>query len=218
MTTEVLTPEVVKSEALSIPEKAKAISVIRSHDEYAQAGSLLVTIKGLRKKIAETFGPIVAAAFQAHKTAKAKQSEVEAPLDFAERHLKGLMVAYDDEQERIRQQAQRAAEEAARKAEEDRRLQQAADIEAAGDAAGAVASLDEPVAPPPVVVEKTTPKVAGLSYRDNWTFSIVDADKVPREYLMIDEVKIRAVVRALKADTNIPGIKAYAEKVLAGRA
>jgi len=113
--TEVLTPEVVKSEALTMPQRAQVISKITTHDEYAQAGSLLVQIKTMRKRIADVFGPIVQAAFAAHKVAKGKQTEAEAPLDLAEGHLKRLICNYNEEQDRIRQEQQRQAEAMRRK-------------------------------------------------------------------------------------------------------
>lgn len=216
--TEVLTPEVVKSEALTMPQRAQVISKITTHDEYAQAGSLLVQIKTMRKRIADVFGPIVQAAFAAHKVAKGKQTEAEAPLDLAEGHLKRLICNYNEEQDRIRQEQQRQAEASARKAEEDRILSEAHAAEAAGDKEEAQAIIEQPVQAPVVVVKSTTPKLEGVSFRDNWTFQITDEKAIPREYLMVNEQAIRAVVKAMKGGTNIPGIRAYNDRVVSGRA
>ena len=54
-------------------------------------------------------------------------------------------------------------------------------------------------------------KVAGLGLRDNWKYEVTDAAKIPREYLVIDDRKIGAVVRAMKLQANIPGIRVYNE-------
>lgn len=216
--TEVLTPEVVKSEALTMPQRAQAISKITTHDEYAQAGGLLVQIKTMRKRIKDVFGPIVDAAFAAHKVAKGKQNEAEAPLDLAENHLKRLISDYNEEQERIRQQQQREAEAAARKAEEDRVLAEAKAAEDAGEHEEAQAIIEQPVQAPVVIVQSTVPKVEGVSMRDNWTYQITDETKIPREYLIVDTKKIGAIVKAMKGQTAIPGVRAYAEKVVSGRA
>jgi hypothetical protein len=68
------------------------------------------------------------------------------------------------------------------------------------------------------VIPKSVPKVAGISMRENWKFRIVNEKLIPREYLKVDDVKIGAIVRALKGATNIPGIEAYNESIInAGR-
>lgn len=51
--------------------------------------------------------------------------------------------------------------------------------------------------------------VANVQPRSAWEFRVVDLAAVPREYLMVDEKKVAKVVKALKADTSIPGIEAY---------
>lgn len=51
--------------------------------------------------------------------------------------------------------------------------------------------------------------VAGVSTRQVWDFEIVDVAAVPREYLEINEQKIRLVVRALKEGASIPGIRVF---------
>jgi len=210
--------EVVKAEAMTLPERAASIGVIKSHDQYAQAGSLLLAIKTMRKRVADAFGPIVKAAHEAHKVAKGKMTEAEAPLDVAESTVKRLMVDYDREQERLRQEAQREAEAAARKAEEDRMLAEAEALAKGGEGEAADAVLESPVVAPPVIVAKATPAVAGISYREQWTYQVVDLAAVPREYMMLDDKKVGSVVRAMKGMTNIPGIKAISERVIAAGA
>ncbi len=66
-----------------------------------------------------------------------------------------------------------------------------------------------------VTVQPSVPKVAGIRARVNWKFKIVDATKIPRGYLVPDEVAIGATVRALKdkakAEAAIPGIEVFSE-------
>jgi colicin import membrane protein len=64
----------------------------------------------------------------------------------------------------------------------------------------------------------STPKVRGVSKREVWKFEITDPALVPREYLVIDESKIRGVVQALKGATTIPGVRAYPDSQIAARA
>jgi hypothetical protein len=215
----------VADEALAWPDRAKA-AVITDADTYATACGLLLGIKDLRKKIAETFDPHVRRAHEAHKALVKEKADAEAPLTQAEVILKGALTAYDREQERLRQEEQRRIDEAARREAERLALEQAAALEAEGHATGdaamvaeAHAIIDAPIAPVPMApAVKATPKVAGVALRKSWAFRIVNANLVPRQYHVIDESKIRGVVRSLGQAANIPGVEVYEEtSVAAGR-
>lgn len=207
-----VTPEEeVKQEALTMPDRAKSIAIITAED-YTAAGEFLLGIKAVRKRIDETFDPIIDKAHQAHKEALAQKKKVEAPLIEAEGIIKPKIAEYNSEQERIRKEEERRLAEVARKEEEERRLAEAEAAEKAGDIAEAQAILDEPVYVPPVVVQKTTPKVSGIAMTTVWRFRITNEKKIPREYLSVDTVKIGGVVRALKDKCSIPGIQVYPEQ------
>lgn len=60
-------------------------------------------------------------------------------------------------------------------------------------------------------------RAAGLSTRKHYSFKIVDAALIPREYLIPDEKKIGDVVRAEKMDTNIPGVEVVEDFRIGGR-
>lgn len=145
-------------------------------------------------------------------------------LERAKSQIKRAMIAYDEEQQRIAREAQRRAEEQARLAREEqerkaRELEQRAAAERAAGNARAAARLETraevaqdraaSVVAPTFVAE--TPKVKGVSGRRVWKYRVKDANLVPREYLMLDDKKIGAVVRAMRKDTNIAGIEVYDE-------
>lgn len=142
----------------------------------------------------------------------------------AERLIKQKMVAFYDHRERERQRQERAAADAAeaeRKGRENAALVAAAAAAESGDAEGAQRALEDAIAPavPAPVAAPLPPRAAGTAVKKAWKFRVVDASKVPRDYLAIDEAKIRGVVNAMKGDTRIPGIEVYAETALAaGRA
>ncbi|HPD58330.1 MAG TPA: hypothetical protein PKW17_13890 [Smithellaceae bacterium] len=207
----------VTERALTVPEKAKAI-IIRSNDDFVRAGEILTVIKSLRKEIDATFDPIIKKAFEAHKEAVAQKKKVDAPLVEAEGIVKPRMAAWNAEQERIRREEEERLREIARKEEEERRLKEAIAAEKSGNKEEAEAILETPIEPPPVVIPKTTPKVAGVSFTKQWKFRITDPNKIPREYLTPDEVKIGGVVRALKDKANIPGVEVYTVDGVSGRA
>ena len=216
--------EVIKSEALTIPEKAKLI-LVKDAETMAAANSFFLTIKGLRKKIGEALDPLIAANFQAHKVAVAKKKELEAPLVLAEGWLNSQISNYHQEQEKIRRAEENRLlkialeEEAARrKKAEEEKLAQAALLEAAGakDEADQLVSEAIQETEAPVIIEQpkaTTPKVEmnGMAMVTNWKFRVTNDNLIPRQYLSVDESKIGAIVRSQKENTNIPGIQVYPE-------
>ena len=165
----------------------------------------------IRKEIDATFDPIIEAAHQAHKIAIDKKKKADAPLVEAENYLKPAIFAYAVEQERKRKAEDGRLWKIARKEEEDRRMAEALSAEAEGNHEEAEEIIQAPVYVPPVVVEKQTPTVSGVSMVTTWKFRIVDELKVPRGYLKVDEIKIGGVVRAMKGATSISGVEAYPE-------
>ncbi|OPY04777.1 MAG: hypothetical protein A4E61_00558 [Syntrophorhabdus sp. PtaB.Bin184] len=205
--------EVVAKKALTIPEQARAVKVVDS-ETYSQAGEILVTIKGLRKEIGAAFDPIIKKAHEAHKEAKAQKDKAEAPLIEAENIIKPALAAYDREQERLRREEEERQREIARKAEEERRLREAEQAEKEGRNEEAQAIIEEPVYVPPVVLEKTTPKVQGISMQKVWKFRVTNEALIPREYMTPDMVKIGGVARATKGSIQIPGVEIYSEDIV----
>lgn len=61
------------------------------------------------------------------------------------------------------------------------------------------------------------PTTNGISTRQDWGFEVMNAADVPRDYLMVDEVKVGKIVRAMKGETNIPGIRVFPKTVVTQR-
>lgn len=189
---------------------------IQTADEYETAASELMAIKAKWKEIDDSRKALKQPVDEA---AKRIQAFFKPPLDFlsrAEAVIKRTMVTWKTEQDRIAREEARKADEKARK-ERERLEREARKAEEAGRLERAEVLRDRAevtvAAPPPPVA----PRVSGLSERTTWKYEIVDAAKLPREYLIPDEKRIGAVVRALKGDTNIPGVRAYEESILGAR-
>jgi hypothetical protein len=209
-----IVPEVqeVEEKALSVIDRANAIK-ITDNETYLKAGELWKIIKDMIKEVEDSFNPIVDSAFKAHRKAIEQRDKYLDPLKNAYKGVKNLMSFYEAEQEKIRLAEQRRFEEEARKAEEERRLLEAIEAEQEGDKEVAEQILQEPTFVPPMVLPKATPKIqGGPTYRTVWKFRITNASKVPDQYKNVDEVKVGQVVRALKNQTNIPGIEVYEER------
>ncbi len=221
MATEV---EVIRAEVLLIPEQARMI-MVRDAESMTRGNDFFLVIRGLRKKIDDTFDPIITKAHEAHKEAIAQKKKIEEPLIIASNWLNVQMSIYKQEQDRIRREEEEKLRQIAikeemprRKAEEKRRMEEAAALEQAGAKEEAeqvmveiIQETEAPiiVAPPPPI----TPKVEtrGMATQTTWTFEIVNEGLIPRQYLTPDMVKIGGIVRALKDATNIPGIKVISQ-------
>jgi hypothetical protein len=188
--------------------------VIKSPEGYERAAKQLIDLKDeiarIEKEKDSVFKPINAG-LRAFSALVARALD---PMKQWEISIKRAMIKYSDEQDRLRQEQQRLANERAQA--EQRRLQEIADRAAAKGQDGKAEVFTERaasvVAP---IVQTAAPKVAGISIPKVWRFEITDEDLIPREYLVVDEVRIRKVVNALKADTNIPGVRVFEQKQLA---
>ncbi|MFA5284456.1 MAG: hypothetical protein WC347_02555 [Smithellaceae bacterium] len=208
----------VNALALSVPDQAKQITAIQTNEDYIRASDILLIIKEIRKKIDATFKPIKQKMDAAKNEVLDQERAAVRPLAEAEAYIKPLIAGYMAEQERRRKEEENRLREIARKEEEERQLQAAIQAEAEGQKEEAEAIISAPVQAAPVVVPKTIPKVAGVTMVKQWKFRIVDAAKVPRQYLIVDEQKIGAVVRALKDQANISGVEVFCvDSISAGR-
>lgn len=118
----------------------------------------------------------------------------------------------------------RAAEEADRKAREAKDAEaraaaekEAARLRASAERADTRAGNADQVAQTTVapMVVSAPPKVTGINTKQVWKFAVENPALVPREYLSVDEAKIRGVVQSLKGAIEIPGVRIYAESQIA---
>lgn len=200
--------------ALSRVEQAKAI-VIKTDDDFLMAGEFLKGLKSLEKEIKATFDPVVKAAHEAHKAAKAARDRHYVPLKEAESIVKPKIGEYKDEQDRKAAEARRKAEDEARKKAEEEQLKEAEAAEKSGKKEEAEAIINEPVKVAPVVV-KAPPKIKGVSMRKAYSadvFSLlalvkdVIEGKAPLACLKADQVFLDNQARALKRDPLYAGVR-----------
>lgn len=200
-----------------------AVVSIIDADSYRAAADFLKELAAKKKQVQDFFAPIKTMAHKLHKGICARENTLLAPLDAADRTVRHALVAYDREQERRRREEEQRLQEEARKAEEARLLEEAAHLERAGESALAAATVEAALsAPAPVVtVVSETPKVAGVSTAEAWTFRPVNDDEARavellartgnHAYLMLDRKKLAAHARMHKAAARLPGIQFFDE-------
>ena len=200
--------------AITLKSQADAIS-IQNDGQFVAAGEFLKGVLALKKEITSSWEPTIQAAHKAHRSAIESRDRHLIPVIEAERQIKNKLSAYQLLQETIRRQLEE--EEKVRVQAETEALEAAArELAEGGEYSAAKATVRQVFDIKPAEVA-ATPKIKGVSFSENWTFTVVDPLAVPREYLMVDEVKIRQVVKALKGDCKIPGVQVRCEKVASGR-
>lgn len=221
------------AQATDIVERVQVMAVVDAHT-YTKAGELLKTVKAFQGDIIAYYEPRKKQAKAVHQQYCDDERERMVPLLRAEADLKQSMRAFDDQQELLRQAEQRRLEEDARKREEARRIDEAAALELEGHAANdpellsqANELLAQPVETPLVSVAKSTPKVAGVTYRETWKGECVDLMRLVRHIaehpehinlLQANTTAINQLVRAQKSGLKLPGVRVWMDRdIAAGR-
>lgn len=201
----------VNTEALSRRAQEFAIT---SAEERQSACEMLEGVIELKQEITAHYEPMREKAWATYQEILKRKKEKLTPVEAVELTLRAKIGQFD-QAERKRLQAEE--EERRRKAfEEEKRKkeEEAARAREQGKEILAQAIESAPVVPPPVVVpreSKPAPTMSGgtVSSREEWDFRITNESLLPREYLMPDEKAIRAVVKARKGSTQIPGVEAF---------
>jgi len=189
--------------------------VVNNPEQATEAGDFLRQLKTVTKRIDDEVGPTVKKAHEAHKSALDLLNRLKKPLLEAEQTVKRKISQYFDAEEQKRREQERLLRQQQLKMEEERRLQEAEMLERQNKHEEAAAVIEEKIELAPVVVQTAAPKLEGVATRKKWSWRVVDHDKIPHDYLMIDEKKINGIVRAMQGGTKIPGIEVYEETVLA---
>jgi hypothetical protein len=192
---------------------------IVNNDAYAFAGEHLKKIKSLYSEVDAKRKSMTTPLDEAKKRI---MDFFRVPLDKltkVEGNIKGAMLTFQRQQEEIRRKEEARLQELARREEEKRKKaleERAKKAEAKGDLAKAeelLAKKEEAFVPAPIV-ESQVQKVEGVKTVKIWKFRVVNAAKIPRDYLCVDEKKIGAVAKATKGTLKIEGVEIYSEDVI----
>ena len=191
--------------------------IIKTADGYNEAAQRLKVVKAALTQIEDARTRITKPINESLRETNRQAKEAAAPWLAEEVTIKRAMISFADEQERQRREEQRLLNEKAEK-ERQRLLEHAQRNAAKGNEAKAESFEERAAAVVAPVVQREAPKVEGVSIPKVWTFEITDSALIPREYLVIDETRIRKVVGALKGETNIPGVRVFQQSRIASSA
>lgn len=217
----------VEDQALALVDEARSL-VIADEPSYQNAALWLrERCKAVLAKVDAVFDPIIRKAHEAHKEAVAQKRIVAAPIEEAERVVKGAIGSYLREQERIRLELQRKADESARKLAEEEALMRAEALEAAGRNEEAEEVISRPLAPMPILASRSIPKAAGVTRRTNFRAEVTDLRALVRHVanhpehlnlLQANGPSLNQLAKAMKGDLSIPGVRVVADDVVSARA
>ena len=180
----------------SLIAKAKEIVQVTNEQEFEAAGAIQSQGTKLVNKLDRIRKDITAPLDEIKKDIMAQEKALRKDIEAEVVRIKQLTTAYATEQARKAEEERRRIEEAERKAAE---AQVAAEA-AAADPFG----FNAPAAPvaQPLIPQATVKKAHSSSNRvvEKWDFTILDEGAIPRQFLSVDESKIRAFLNAKKAE------------------
>lgn len=212
----------IRSQGETLADRAEAF-IITDNKTLKDANEFFQVCKQMREKIHEMLDPIRERRYKHWKDMIAEIDLDEKPLIKAQGIIKPKIIAYKQkivDAIRKKEEAARAKIEADRKKQEEL-LESAAALEKTGDKDEAeekfeaAEKIEEKVEGTIQRMENIpeAPKLEGTTIRKIPQWKLIKLADVPREYLMLDSVKIGAMVRASKGTVKIPGIEVYFKSV-----
>src|SRR3990167_2425142 len=203
----------LESKALEINTQAQKIAV-KSQSNYDQASSFLRGVKELQDSVKRTFRPIIEAAYKTHRNAVAEEKKHLEPLEKAENLIKGKMLDWMREQERIRRES-----EAKLQAEADKKRQELlakAEVARANSKEAKADRYEEKATN--IIAPQLAPTIdtCGAGIRKYWSAEVVDLmalvkaiseGKVPLMAVEANMPFLNKQAAALKETLSYPGVR-----------
>ena len=197
---------------------------VKTDEDYASAGKVLVEIKTRIKQVQDYWSPLKKNASEAHKALCNREKEMLQPLKDAETVIKKTMLAYTTEVERKR----RAEEEEIRRRQQEeaeRLLADAVQAQESGDEMSAQMNLamaqmvNEMT---PMDVSSPAPKASGTSIKNVWKARVTNPTAVPAyingmEIRQIDMAALNRIAKMSNGKMTISGVEFYEDSVMAVR-
>ena len=197
-------------------EKQVSTMTIKTDSERLKAIDLLKIVKAKRIEIVAFFKDSKEKAHAAWKAVVANEKSFTDKLDTYETTAKKAIAFFDNEKERLRLIEEKKLQE---KAEADAERERKALANRAArtkdeEKREVLLNQAEAVAPVMVSLPSSVRKAEGESKAKVWKFRIIDVSKIPREFMIPNEVMLGALARNAKELAKVDGIEFYSEDSL----
>lgn len=201
---------ILEQDVTSLMESSTDV-VVNNSEDLNRVTACIKGIKGLQKKVSETFDPIVDKAHQSHKESISQRDKYLKPLQELERKYKVAISDFNKRIEAAQREREQVANESLAKVAEAKRQEL---LNKANESSNVWESevfkeQAKEVKPITVDVQKKVIESEGLSLRKNWKARIVDFDLIPREYLIANESLLNKVAKESEKESHIPGVEFY---------
>lgn len=201
--------QVTKYEAQTSELEARVASFpVKNEADYQTGLAFVGQIKSVAKALETDRKAITDPINKSLKLINAKYKAPKEALEQAQRSLERKLGSWYAEQQRKAREAEAKAL-AAQQAKQEK-------LNARADELGVAPAMAAPVAPRVAAPAKSVSTAGGgsVGLKPVQKWRVTDEALVPREYLVLDEVKIGKVTRA---GVDIPGIERYEEYTSVGR-
>lgn len=185
-----------------------------SCEEATRLGRVL---QASAKEVELFYKPVKAAIDELKKPVLDYEREDISQITVEKTRLGAEITEYNAEQERIREIAERAAREAAEKAAREALLEHAVALAESGDNEAADAMLEDPIVPPPVVIQRGAPvRVTGQVAKSTYWVEVVDEKalikavaegRAPAQAITVDMGYLNRRANLDGEAFNVPGCK-----------
>lgn len=193
--------------------KAKTASLVISADTLDFAAESLATAKRIATVLDEERIKVGKPNFDAYKAVNEKYNAVINPCKTLAGDIEKKIAKYNRELKEEAERKQREHEAALAEAE---RKRQAEINKAEKRGVEPPPAKPLPVAPAPMVEqprEKISTSFGAVKIKERWVFDILDANAIPREYLMVDEAKVKSAINhKTEPVREIAGLKIHPEE------
>jgi len=194
--------------AARILEKAQSFK-IRNREDFQLADDVVSEGAALIKGIKLIHDPICVATNTAHKLATGTRKKLIDPVKQACDILaKGMGNFKLIEERRIAQEQEKKAEKA-RKEQEEAAFSEAAELKKEGAPAEVVEAVLDMGNAPVQISQPTDELRSRTSFTPSWGIEIINKILVPEAFKIVDEVNIRAAVKAAHGDIKIAGVRIF---------
>ena len=203
--------------SLEVLESHRKEITVTSPAHRVKAIAFIKTVKEKRVEVVAFFKESKEKAHATWKSIVAQEKTFTDKLDALEKATKEAIGGYDTAQEKIREaEEERLRKEAEEAAEAERRkLEGIAKRTKDEDKRDALLDKAATVTPALVSLPSAVKKEEGESSRKNWYYRITDIERLAREYLIPNDVVLKALARSPEARKTPPeGVEFYFETSL----